>query len=85
MAQRQRLIAGVVIKGLPGVPRERLADDLRDHLEGGGNPGDKAKLGQMDSVVFTRELGSGDELACRGRVLAGTQQRLSPRLAHLGV
>ena len=85
MAQRQRLIAGGVSKGLPGAPLERLAPDLRDHLEGGGNPGDKAKLCQMDGVVVTGEVGIGDELACSGRVLAGPQQRLSPRREHLGV
>ena len=85
MAQRKRLIAGVVSKGVPGVPLERLAHDLRDHLEGGGNPGDKAKLGQMDGVVFTIEFGIGDELAGSGCVLEGTQQRRSPLREHLGV
>ena len=36
VAQRQRLIAGGVSKRLPGIPLERLANDLRHDLEGAG-------------------------------------------------
>jgi hypothetical protein len=85
VAQGKRLIAGVGIKGVPGVPRERWAQDRRDHLEGGGNPGDKAKLGTMNGVVCTIEFGIGDAIACSGCILAGTQQCLSPLLENLGV
>ena len=34
-----------------------------NHLEGGGNTGDKAKLCQMDGIVLTVEFGIGDEIA----------------------
>jgi hypothetical protein len=53
VVQRKGLIADVVIERLPGIPLEHLANDLRHQLEGGGNTGDKAKLGQMDGIVLT--------------------------------
>jgi hypothetical protein len=85
VAQRQRLIASVVIQELPGAPLERLAHDLRHHLEGSGHPGDKAQLGKMDGAVFTVECGISDEIAGSGHVLAGPQQRLSSLLKHLDI
>ena len=85
MAQRKRLIAGVGINRLPGVPLERLAYDLCNHLEGGGNPGDKAQLCQMGDIGLTVEFGSSDELAWAGRGLEGAQQCFSPLLENPGV
>ena len=85
MAQRKRLIAGVGINRLPGVPLERLAYDLCNHLEGGGNPGDKAQLCQMGDIGLTVEFGISDELAWAGRGLEGAQQCFSPLLENPGV
>ena len=63
MAQGQRLIACLGSTRLPGVPLERLANDLRDYLEGRWNPGDKAQLGQMGGIVLTVEFGISDEIS----------------------
>jgi hypothetical protein len=62
-----------------------LAHDLRDSLEGGGNPGDKAKLGKMGGIVLTVEFGISDEIAWARRGLEGAHQRLSPLLENPGV
>ena len=62
MAQLKRLIAGLVVKRLPGVPLERLVDDLRHQLEGSWNTGDKAKLCKMGGIVLMVEFGIGDEI-----------------------
>jgi len=85
VAQRQRLIARVVIKRLPGIPRERWANALRNPLDGGGQTGENATLCQLDGLVLTVECGIGAESAWRGWGLEGTPQRRRPLLENLGV
>jgi hypothetical protein len=70
MAQLQAVIAHRVVDGLPGVRSERLADDLRDDLEGVGNPSDKAQGLELRRIVFAGELAIGNEITRRGRVLS---------------
>jgi hypothetical protein len=49
-AQLQTLIAGRVIKMLPGVPSEGLRDDLGDHTDRVGKRGDEAEFLEVGGI-----------------------------------
>jgi hypothetical protein len=76
VVQRPRRRAGMVSQRLPGIARERVPHDRRNHREGGWHTSDHAQPGTMG--------GLGDERPWARRVRERTPQRRSPLLEHWG-
>jgi hypothetical protein len=74
----------MVSQRLPGIARERLPHDRRNHREGGWHTSDHAQPGTMGGLVFASECGLGDERPWARRVRERTPQRRSPLLEHRG-